>query len=140
MNMLRKCIRNNRHLLKYSFIGGTGVVLDFVSFAALTHALLLPYLPANAISVSLGITNNFFLNAFYNFHTRDRLLCRFIRFYSIGLLGLLISSVIMFILVNLISLNALSAKLITIVIVAVLQFYLNKTITFKNTEIQSTNG
>ena len=139
MNRIGECVSNHKQFLKYSFIGGTGVAWDFISFALFTHYSLLPYLPANAVSVSLGITNNFFLNAFYNFGTRNHLFYRFVRFYSIGLLGLVISSVIMFVFVKFIGVNTLTAKTITLVIVAVLQFYLNKTITFKNVEIQSTN-
>jgi len=140
MNRLQKWGGDHSQLVKYAIIGSTGVAWDFICFTVLMHVLSWPYLLANAISVSLGITNNFFLNALYNFRTRDRLLWRFVRFYGIGLVGLMISSLTMFILVNLINLNALWAKLVTLFMVAVLQFYLNKTITFKNREMQNANG
>ncbi len=99
-----KC-KSQSQLWQCMLIGCTGVTWDLVGFAILTHYLLLSYLLANAISVSLGITNNFFLNAFYNFKTRDRLFNRFIRFYCIGLIGLVVSSSLMFVLINIIVIN-----------------------------------
>ncbi|HEY3424937.1 MAG TPA: GtrA family protein [Negativicutes bacterium] len=135
--LVYKC-KGQRQLLQYILIGCTGVTWDVIGFIILTKFLALPYLIANATSVSLGITNNFLLNAFYNFKMRDRLFNRFIRFYCIGLMGLLVSSGLMFVLVNTIVIDQFAAKLTTVVIVALLQFYFNKTITFG--DVEHTNG
>ena len=129
-----KKLKNERQLLQYALIGVTGVTCDLLSFILLTKYLLLPYLLANAVSVSLGIANNFFLNAFYNFKVKDRLMVRFLRFYSIGLFGLALSSGLLFLLVQVLAAGQLAAKLLTAVMVALVQFYLNKTITFTDGE------
>lgn len=131
---IRSLISSNRQLLLYACIGCTGVTIDFIAFLILTQYFLVPYLIANLAAVSLGITNNFFLNAFYNFKVKDRLINRFVRFYSIGLLGLLLSSGLLFLLVNTFSMHQVTAKSATVIIVALLQFYLNRTVTFIKSE------
>lgn len=127
-------LKIDRQLLQYALIGITGVTWDLLTFILLTKYLLLPYLVANAVSVSLGIANNFFLNAFYNFKVRDRLMVRFLRFYSIGLFGLGLSTGLLFLLVQMLAAGPLAAKMLTVVFVALVQFYLNKTITFTDGE------
>jgi Predicted membrane protein len=127
-------VKENRRFIQYALIGLTGVALDMVAFLLLTDCLAVPYLAANALSVSLGITNNFFWNAFYNFQVKDRLFARFVRFYAIGLFGLALSSGLLFGLVQFAAVGATWAKLLTVVVVALIQFYLNKTITFMNME------
>ena len=47
---------------------------------------------ANPIAMSVGIINNFFINAFVNFKKTDRLLIRFFSFYSVGIVGILVGN------------------------------------------------
>ena len=67
-------------LIRYCLIGVTGASLDAVLFWLMTRAGVY-YQLANFISVTCGIVNNFFLNAFFNFKTKNRLLRRFCSFY-----------------------------------------------------------
>ena len=91
------------------------------------------YQVANIFSVTIGITNNFFLNAYFNFKVKDKLFNRFIKFYSIGLIGLGISAGILYVLIEMFNFHELASKAIVIVVVSILQFNLNKYITFKET-------
>ena len=68
-------------LVRYCVIGVSGATLDALLFYLLTH-IGIHYQIANLISVSCGIVNNFFLNAFFNFKTKNRLLFRFCSFCS----------------------------------------------------------
>ncbi len=122
-------------------IGCTGAGLDFVIYAALSYWSGLHYQIANFISVSFGILNNFFLNYFFNFKTKDRLLVRLARFYSIGMLGWVLSTFCLWIFIERIGINAIVAKLETIVFVTIMQFCLNKFITFRknNSNKETTN-
>ncbi|MDR3591374.1 MAG: GtrA family protein [Negativicutes bacterium] len=131
MEYVRELIRDNAHFIKYSLIGGIGVSLDMVLFVALTRWLLWPYLIANTVSVSVGITNNFFFNAYFNFRTTDKLWQRYASFFSVGLFGLLLSSCLLFVLINIASLSQITAKALTIGLVAIAQYALNKNITFR---------
>lgn len=119
------------HFIKYSLIGVTGVTLDITIFYLLYQKLGMYYQVANIISVSCGITNNFLLNSFLNFKMKDKLFKRFIQFYSVGLFGLGISAGLLFLFVEQLHIIEIVAKLMTIAVVTIIQFNLNKRITFK---------
>lgn len=119
-----------RELILYCIIGCTGAGLDFVIFVVLTKCFLIHYQQANFVSVSLGIINNFFWNCYFNFKTKDRVLSRFVSFYSIGLFGWALSVFFLWLLIKMMDMNSIVAKLSTILVVTVLQFCLNKFITF----------
>ena len=128
--MFRKLYNKYRELIKYCIIGCSGALLDFVVYTIFIKAFGMNYLLANALSVTAGITNNFFLNAYLNFKVTDKLFNRFISFYLVGMLGLLISEVLLYLFVDIMKINSLIAKIITIFIITIVQFVLNKTITF----------
>jgi putative flippase GtrA len=127
LNLFRKY----RLFLLYAIIGGVSASLDFAIFTVLTRFGAINYLIANVISTNCGILNSFLCNRHFNFKVKDKTLRRFLIFYSVGLLGLLVSSIFLWILIEKLSINTLVSKAITIVIITILQFSLNKFITFK---------
>jgi len=124
-NMLN-LIKQNKQIISYCVIGVTGATIDFVLFSIFVKFLNINYLISNTISVSAGITNNFLLNTFLNFKVRDKLAVRFFRFYTIGISGLLMSSVMLYIFITLLHMETLISKAITIIFVVILQYNLNK--------------
>lgn len=125
------------NFILYSIIGLSGVGIDYLSYAALLHIFDWNYLTANILSTSLGITNNFILNAVLNFKVRDRLLTRFLTFYGVGLLGLAVTMLLMWCQVELAGLPPLLAKLFTIFIVVLLQYNMNKKLSFRAARVES---
>lgn len=113
-------------------IGITGATIDFFVFMFLSTYLSVNYRYANIISVSLGLTNNFLLNSLYNFKKTDKLFFRFLSFYIAGILGLGISAGLLFLLVEKLSLNILFSKSLIIIIVAIIQFNINRVLAFRN--------
>ena len=122
----------SKNFVLYGCIGVSGVLIDLIIFYLLVEKLSWNYQLANWVSTSLGIINNFFLNAFVNFGKTDHLLKRFARFYMIGLLGLFITALILFVLVELFQLDSVAAKGVTIVVVFLVQYGLNKRFSFKD--------
>lgn len=120
-----------RNLILYGIIGAFCVTLDFAVYTLLCHFEILPYLWANVISIHVGIFTSFFLNRHFNFKVKDNTPQRFISFYTVGLAGLGISSLLLYLMVDIAHWNELVCKLITIVVVAFVQFLLNKYITFR---------
>ena len=120
-----------RELIVYGMIGCTGAGMDFVIFWFLTNNVGVHYQLANVISVTFGITNNFFLNAFFNFRTTDFLFSRFVKFFGIGMLGWVLSAGLLWLFVSQFGWAKVFAKLCTIFFVTVIQFLLNKAITFR---------
>ena len=120
-----------RNLILYGIIGGFCAALDFGIYTALCYWNVMPYLWANIISIHVGIFTSFALNRSLNFKVKDRLATRFLSFYAVGLTGLGISELMLYLLVTIGGLNEVFCKLLSIVVVALVQFILNKYITFK---------
>ncbi len=132
-------LRKYRELVVYCMIGCTGAGLDFVVYALLTSVAGLHYQLANFLSVSFGIVNNFFWNYFFNFKTKDRMLLRLGSFYAVGMFGWALSACCLLLFIEFFGLHSLIAKLGTIFIVTIVQFCLNKFITFRKT-LEKENG
>jgi len=124
-------LKARRSFVIYCVIGLSGVALDYACYFVLVNWLGVYYLLANAVSCSLGISNNFLLNCFFNFKVNDRLLARFGSFYCVGLLGLAVSSAMLYALVSLARMNPNYSKLWTLAVVVVLQYNLNRLISFR---------
>ncbi|MGD1086595.1 MAG: GtrA family protein [Verrucomicrobiota bacterium] len=124
-------LRERRLFVVYCLIGLSGVTLDYACYYALVNWAGVYYLLANAVSCTLGISNNFFLNCFFNFKVKDRWLGRFVSFYCVGLLGLAVSSAMLYALVSLAHMNPNYSKLWTLGVVVVLQYNLNRLISFR---------
>lgn len=123
-----------RNLILYGIIGGFCVALDFCVYTALCYFDIMPYLGANIISIHVGIFTSFILNRSFNFKVKDKTSQRFLSFYTVGLTGLGISELMLYLMVTIGGMNELLCKLISIVIVALIQFILNKYITFKQNQ------
>ena len=117
-------------LIKYGIFGASSSCLDFVVYTMLIM-FNMNMLLANVIGVNCGIFTSFILNRKYNFRVKDHTKQRFIIFYTIGLIGLALSSGLLYTLVLCMGMNEIIAKMITILVVALFQFFLNSRITFK---------
>lgn len=120
-----------RNLILYGIIGSFTSFMDFCVFTILSKYIGLYYLFANCISVLVGITTSFLLNRNYNFKVKDHYKRRFILFLCVGLLGLLLSNVILYIGIDIMQADGLIVKLASIVLVVGFQFLVNKFVTFK---------
>jgi len=123
-----------RNLILYGLIGGFCATLDFGVYTLLCHYDIMPYLWANVISIHVGIFTSFILNRQLNFKVKNKTALRFLSFYTIGLIGLGISELMLYLMVTVGEMNELICKLISIVVVALIQFLLNKYITFKHSK------
>ncbi len=131
MNKIYQLYNRFRNLILYGIIGGFCATLDFGVYSALCYWNIMPYLWANVISIHVGIFTSFILNRSLNFKVKDKPAVRFLSFYVVGLVGLGISELILFLLVTICGWNELVCKLLSIIVVALVQFLLNKYITFK---------
>jgi len=129
--LIVRSIISNKQFLKYSIIGLISASFDFCIFTSLLNYSSINYLLANAISINCGILSSFTLNRQLNFKIKDKTMRRFSIFYLIGIVGLAISTGSFFLLVEKAKMNVLWSKIFLIVIVAIFQFMLNKSITFK---------
>lgn len=127
-----KLYQQFRNLILYGLIGGFCAALDFAVYTVLCECNIMPYLWANVISIHVGIFASFVLNRQFNFKVKNKTALRFASFYTVGLIGLGISELMLYLMVTVGGMNELVCKLISIVVVALIQFVLNKYITFKH--------
>jgi putative flippase GtrA len=120
----------NRQFLLYSVIGVSGVVIDFIIFIILFNLLNFPPITSTVIAVLFGITNNFVLNTIFNFKKKDFLLLRYAIFTSVGLLGLLIS-IYFQAFASVFAIDANIMKVVSMPVIVVVQYLLNKHISFR---------
>ena len=126
-----RLLTERRQFLTYCLIGFSGVGLDLMAFTVLVTTASVHHQVANAVAYVLGTTNNFFLNVWFNFRTRDRLLARFLSFQTVGLLGLATSAGILWLLVDRMRIGPIPAKIATLSVVLALQYNLNRLISFR---------
>ena len=120
-----------RHLILYGIIGSCSAGLDFVIYTILVQLVGMPYLAANCISVLVGISVSFLMNRNYNFKVRDHVGRRFATFLAVGLFGLLLSNLILYLCIDIWGMHKIIAKILSIVLVVGVQFIINKYVTFK---------
>ena len=120
-----------RNLILYGIIGVFCAGLDFGIFTVLCHYHVMDPQWANVISIHVGIFTSFILNRSFNFRVKNKTAVRFLSFYMVGLVGLGITALMLYLMVDLGHMNEVVCKLISIVVVALTQFVLNKYITFK---------
>lgn len=118
----------------YGIIGLTTSTIDSLTFVLLRNIGLGLFI-SNFIGINVGITLSFLLNTFLNFKQKDHLLKKCISFFTVGYVGLCISMLIMFIFVKKLECDELIVKVASIIIVAAIQFVLNKLITYRKKDI-----
>jgi putative flippase GtrA len=131
MERILQLSQKYQQLIVYGVIGMSGATLDFLAYLFLYQVVNIPPPIASFISVTLGITNNFILNSRFNFRVSNKLLQRFISFYSIGLVGALVSALLIALLQHF-QIGPTAAKLITIPPIVLGQYIFNKRISFRS--------
>ena len=122
-----------KEMFLYGIIGLTSSGIDTLLFHLLTSKVGIYSLYANIFSVIVGICISFTLNLFFNFKTKDHIARRFASFFMVGMFGLLLSEGILALGEHQ-SWNMLLTKIASVVIVAIIQYVLNKFISFRNTK------
>jgi len=130
-SLIVRLFNRYRNLILYCMIGCVGASLDFGIFSFLTLGCALHHQLANIISISCGIITNFFLNYFFNFKSNGKILLRLLSFYLVGLTGLGLSALLLWLFIDRFGIAVLPAKFGTIFFVTVMQYTLNKMISFR---------
>ena len=133
MQIVKTLYKKFHHLVLYGIIGSFSSGLDFLIYTLLVQLVGLQYIVANCISVIAGISTSFYLNRNYNFKVKDHTKRRFSIFLTVGLCGLVMSNLILYLCIDNLGMDKLISKLLSIVLVVFFQFLVNKYLTFKPT-------
>lgn len=117
-------------LIKYVLIGVLGLVVDFGIYTILTHFKMNVEI-ANIISSTCGIINNFLWNSYTNFKVHDRMILRFISYFIVGQITTVFTTVSLFIFVTKLGYPHLIVKIVATFVATLIQFVINKVVTFR---------
>lgn len=120
-----------KQFIKFSLVGVINTLIDFLIYLGLTRLIFWfshYYLVANAISFSLAVINSFILNRYWTFQESQKvdLHFKFIKFFAVNLLTLIIVELSLYYLVAHLLVYDLLAKMVVILISVVLNFCLSK--------------
>ncbi len=118
-----------RQFILYCFCGGLGVSTDYLVFFLSVSAGLW-YQGANLLGYLAGTLLSFALNRVLTFGMRDRVAQRLAMFLGVATVGFGASAIMLWLLVQQVGVDARIAKLLTLPMVVVLQFTLNRRLTF----------
>jgi putative flippase GtrA len=143
-------------LVKYGLVGVAGDIVDLGIFYLLVEIVEAHYCFSDAVSnfcsdmgyrmrdssssdtlvssfigQTAGAVNNFLLNAYFTFKVSDRKLLRFIPYLFVFLLGVVVSAFSLTLLIDYCGVADIPAKIVTMVVVAAIQFILNKFIVYR---------
>ena len=123
-----------RQLVSYALFGCVCSAVDMLVFLALTSVGGLEPLVANVVSVAVGLTLSFFLTRQHTFHVTDRPACRYAVFICVGVCGMCVQELV----IAALTAHAgvpfslpFVAKLVALVTAGLLQFFLNRSLTFR---------
>lgn len=127
-------INRYQKLLIYGVIGGGAVVIDMGLFWLINATTHINPIIINTVSIAFAMIYSFLMNAYFNFKATSGLLKRFASFGVVTLVGFLVSSIILWLLSIVISLDPVLIKALTLPIVFIVQFMLNSKFTFKQSK------
>lgn len=116
-------------IIKFVFVGGTAFLIDYYLLLFLTNTMNIHYVVSNVISFCVSVIYNYILSAFWVFEM-DKNKSKtqtFIVFIVLSVIGLLINTVVVFLLYDATKIFALSiSKVIATAIVMVYNFVSRK--------------
>jgi putative flippase GtrA len=128
---VKNFLLQRKQFLLYCLIGLSGTLLDFGVFTLIRKAKLLDTQAANAISYASGTMLSFILNARFNFRIADKIPLRLVCFFGVALLGYSVSAGLLYEFVQVHGFNEYLSKAATLVVVVILQYNLNRRISFR---------
>ncbi len=123
-------------IIKYGLVGVLGLVVDMGVFYLMHKKMGINYVVSNITSSSLAVVHNFIMNSYFTFKVTDDKLKRFVSFYLIALIGMAISTGLLALFIDVLKLDSMISKLISILIVALIQYFFNKKLTFRTYKLK----
>lgn len=118
-------------LVKFSVVGGSGLIVDFGLTYLAKERLHINKYAANAIGFTVAASTNFFLNKRWTFDDNSsEILNQYTFFFIIALVGLAMNQIILYVLHHYFRTNFYLAKLVATGLVVFWNFIMNYLITF----------
>lgn len=122
--------------IRYAFVGGFAFLVDFGSFYFFTDILGVHYLISGIIAFIIGLLVNYGLSVFWVFNNRamKNKLMEFVFFSIIGVIGLGLNELILWVLTDILLFYYLYSKLVSAFIVWLWNFFARKLLLFNKSD------
>lgn len=127
-----------RHIgtILYLFFGALTVLINIITYLFFTRIINFTFLVSNSLAWSVAVLFSYITNKFFVFKSEKTeiffLLKEFISFLSCRLFSGFIEILLMYLMIDLLSLNDILVKVITNTIVIILNFIFNKIVVFNH--------
>ena len=116
-----------KQIFKFGIVGGIAFIIDYTLLYILTEYIGIHYLISSIISFTISVIFNYILSVKWVFNVKRKQGTReFIIFIILSLIGLLINSLIMYLMVDICNIYYMISKLISTFIVMVYNFITRK--------------
>jgi len=116
---------------KFGLVGISNTIISLICFNLLIH-FNVPYLYANVTGYSLGMINSYYWNYRFVFKQEELQLGQVVKFILGNVIVLLCSSCLLYVFVEILTLNAQIAYIISLVVTMLFNFLLSKFIVFND--------
>lgn len=136
MEFVLKMFNKYKDVILYLFFGLLTTIINILIYALSTKVLGIEYLASNIISWIISVAFAFFTNKIFVFKSKSNgkilMLKEFLFFYYYRLLSLILEMALLYICVDVLKINDLLMKILTNIIVIVLNYFFSKFLVFKN--------
>lgn len=122
-------------LVEYGIIGILGFLVDLGIFYFVQRLKVLPIEVVNIISSSIALIHNYLWNSYVTFKVYDRFWFRLVGYFLVGQITTLFTTICLWIFVTILHQDQYAVKIISMIVAVLLQFLINKKVTFKRKEI-----
>ena len=117
--------------VKFGVVGLSGVFVDFGFTYIFKEKLKVQKYVANAIGFTIAASTNYYLKRIWTFHSNNpEIALEYGKFLLISLIGLVINTIVLWLLVSKVKFNFYFAKLLAIGVVTIWNFIINLNYTF----------
>ena len=120
-----------RELISYIFFGALTTVTNITSFFICVNILGFNYIISNILAWFISVLFAFISNKLFVFSSKNNYLKEILLFYLSRILSLVIESVVLFVLINGLNTDVLISKIITNILVIIINYFISKFIIFK---------
>lgn len=120
-------------IIKFGLIGAFNFLIDLSIYLFLTRKLALYYILAHVLAFLIANSLSFLLNKNFAFQDKEntKIFFKYLKFLSLTIISLFISSLILFISVKYLSISDIYGKILGTIIAAIWNFLSYKTLVFK---------
>lgn len=133
--MLSNLYKKNKEIINYLIFGGLTTLVSILTYALFAKIFLINYLISNVLSWIIAVIFAFITNKLYVFESKSKdkkiVFKEITNFFFFRIVSLIIEMIIMYVFVDLLSIDDLITKIIAQIIVILSNYIFSKVFVFK---------